>query len=60
MQQSFSQIEFQITITERQRRLFALKTVEIEDTKTIKLYVPNSVSEGPEQAFHRIRNAVGQ
>lgn len=60
LQHSFSQIEFQVTITERQRGLFTVKTAEIEDTKTIKLNVPNSVSKELEQAFHKIRNTVGQ
>lgn len=54
------EIEFQVTITERPRGLFTVKIVEIEDTKTIELYVPDGVSNGPEQAFHKIRNTIGQ
>lgn len=37
-----------------------MKTVKIEDTKVITLYVPNDMGKGHEQGFLKMSNTVGQ
>lgn len=37
-----------------------MKIVKTEGTKVIKLYFPNNMNKVFEQAFHKIRNKIGQ